>query len=252
MIDFDIQDGVLTWYKGEAESVVIPREVTRIGVEAFRDSELVSVELHEGITRIHRRAFMNCFRLREVVIPDSVTRIDSDAFSGCAALESVRLPAGLDALRSGVFVGCTALKSIELPEQLKLIGPVAFCDCAALESVSLPEGLEEIGERAFGECARLRLSALPAHLKRLWTWAFEDSPIPELTVGGELVELRDFMVPFRTRVIYAPEHRLEDYLRGLNTYNDETEYPYHILEYGEGDRWRIDREGEAPCLRRIK
>ena len=58
MFDFEIQDGVLTWYKGEAETVEIPEAVTRIGVGTFRDSGVVRVILHNSITRIHREAFL--------------------------------------------------------------------------------------------------------------------------------------------------------------------------------------------------
>lgn len=95
MLDFEIQDGALVWYKGEEETVIIPEAVSRIGVGAFRDSGVVRVVLHNGITRIHRGAFMCCYRLQGMEIPDSVTRIDRDAFYRCTALESVRLPAGL-------------------------------------------------------------------------------------------------------------------------------------------------------------
>lgn len=255
MFDFDIRDGVLVWYKGEEETVVIPPEVTRIGVGAFRDSELVQVVLHEGITRIHREAFMNCFRLHEIYIPDSVTRIDANAFCDCKALESVRLPPRLESLRSGTFAGCVSLITIVLPETIRSIGSLAFIGCKSLETINLPEGLEEIGEQAFRGCERLTLDILPPHLKKLWSWPFQECPIRRLRIGGEIEELRDFMVPDNLEILYAPEERLEDYLDGLNRYDpkDATDSPYHILEWSKDDhiRWTLSREGETPCLRRI-
>ena len=253
MFDFDIRDGVLVWYKGEEESVVIPPEVRRIGVGAFKDSELVRAELHEGITRIHREAFMNCFHLREIHIPDSVTRIDAHAFCDCKALESVRLPPRLESIRSGTFEGCVSLKSIVLPETVRSIGSLAFIGCKSLETINLPEGLEEIGEQAFRGCEKLTLDALPPHIKKLWAWPFYECPIKRLRIGGEIEELRDFMVPDELEILYAPGEKLDDYLNGLNRYDpkDAFDSPYHILEYGEGDRWTLVSEGDVPCLRRI-
>ena len=39
----------------------------------------------DGVTVIKRGAFMNCSKLKSIVIPDSVKKIGEDAFKDCPA-----------------------------------------------------------------------------------------------------------------------------------------------------------------------
>ena len=243
MFDFEIQDGVLTWYKGEAETVTIPREVVRIGAGAFQDSEVVRVLLHDGITRIHRDAFSGCYRLREIDIPDSVTRIDRRAFYKCTALESVHLPARLEMIQDSTFAGCVSLKRITLPETVRVIGAAAFQGCASLEAIDMPDTLEEILEVAFSGCANLKLEALPVYLKTLGALAFDRCPlITELRLSGELSKLITVSLPEGLNTLYAPEDRIDEYLKNLNKPNSELSSPHHCMVFQRGDLWRIDRQ----------
>lgn len=243
MFDFEIEDGVLTWYKGEAEAVTIPREVVRIGPDAFKDSEVVRVLLHNGITRIHRDAFSGCYRLREIDIPDSVTRIDRRAFYKCTALESVHLPARLEMIRDSTFAGCASLKHITLPDSVRIIGGAAFLRCESLETIDMPETLEEILEVAFQNCTSLKLDALPAHLKTLGTLAFDGCKrITSLRLGGELTKLITMSLPNSVDTLHVPEDRIEEYLRILNEPSAELSTPHHCMVFQRGNLWKIDRQ----------
>lgn len=59
--DFVVNDGVLTKYRGKADNVTIPSNVTVIGNQAFENCKsLVYVKIPEGVTEIQDNAFLGC------------------------------------------------------------------------------------------------------------------------------------------------------------------------------------------------
>ena len=128
--DFVIEDGVLTDWKGEGETVTVPRGVTEIG----------------------RRAFFGRRGLREVVIPDGVRTIGENAFADCRGLRSVRLPGSLETVRKGAFDGCGSLTELRFPEGVREIGTSVFYNDRGLRLVTLPGSLEKIGWWSFKNC----------------------------------------------------------------------------------------------------
>ena len=101
---FEIENGVLKKYHGDANAVVIP----------------------DGVTSIGDFAFQNCESLTAVKIADSVTSIGNFAFWGCGALASVYIPDGLTSIGDGAFQTCDALATIDLPESVMHLGRCAF------------------------------------------------------------------------------------------------------------------------------
>lgn len=70
----------------EKKELHLPGALTAIGEEAFMDSDLDYVYLGTQVTEIGERAFMNCRRMRYIMIPAGVTSIGEDAFAGCSQL----------------------------------------------------------------------------------------------------------------------------------------------------------------------
>ena len=101
---FEIENGVLKKYHGDANDVVIP----------------------DGVTSIGDFAFQNCESLTAVKIADSVTSIGNFAFWGCSALASVYIPDGLTSIGDGAFQTCDALAAIDIPESVMHIGRAAL------------------------------------------------------------------------------------------------------------------------------
>lgn len=68
--------------KTENPDMVLPEMLKTVDEEAFLGARFRSVELPEGMTKIGARAFKNCSRLEQIMIPASVTVIAEDAFEG--------------------------------------------------------------------------------------------------------------------------------------------------------------------------
>ena len=190
---FEIENGVLKKYHGDANAVVIP----------------------DGITCIGDLAFQGCEFLTAVKIPDSVTSIGNFAFWGCSALASVYLPDGLTSIGDGAFQACDALTTIDLPENVTHIGraalqpnvtsstpsPVFVPDTKPeppkpdpkpaspltdfkikkgvlikylghSEDVVIPEGVTEIGNKAFSSCLYLESIEIPNGVTTIGNEAF--------------------------------------------------------------------------------
>ena len=184
--------------------------VTEIGQYAFRDSrKLEKVTLPATITDIWAGAFLNCFNLREIVIPEGVRRIgnneyvyfygqtqeidgawvvpdefkedipemrhDAKHYMDDHAKEKIAKPTE-EFYADGAFEGCTSLRSISLPASLQRIGHYTFRDCINLEKIEIPDGVKEIGMAAFKCCKALSDVKLPDSLRVIDTETFAQCP----------------------------------------------------------------------------
>ena len=76
-----------------AMSYAVPDGVTRIGADAFSDSDhLTEVILPEGLVTIGNRAFFACDELMNVILPEGLTTIDANAFNLCLKIETFVIP----------------------------------------------------------------------------------------------------------------------------------------------------------------
>jgi hypothetical protein len=91
-------------------------------------------------TTIGYYAFMNCFGLTSIVIPDSVTSIGNYAFSKCSSLTSVVIPDSVTNIGEEAFNRCTSLTSVVIPDSVTNIGESAFSYCPALTSITVDTG----------------------------------------------------------------------------------------------------------------
>ena len=82
-------------------------------------------------------------------VPSTVRSIGRAAFLSCYNVEEVILPDGIETVEYSAFQVCRNMKKINLPEGLTTIGGYAFSDCSLLTSVSIPSTVKTIGENAF-------------------------------------------------------------------------------------------------------
>ena len=128
-----------TFRESGLKSYTVPQSVTTIGTSAFRGcARLTSIGIPDGVTDIGESAFADCSALRQVTLPKSITKINTQAFSKCAALESIEVPDGVWGIGNQAFEYCTSLKTVVLPESVREISYLAFRGCKSLETVVIP------------------------------------------------------------------------------------------------------------------
>lgn len=169
--------------------VVVPDSVKSIADFAFGGSEISSIKLPEGITKIPNGLCYFCSsyknQLKSVNIPESVTEIGDYAFQG-TSLSSVTIPNGVTRIGKYAFADAptwlNALESITIPGSVTEIDDYAL-NVYAIKSVTLSEGLKKLGSNVFG--GEITELTLPDSLESVAEDAFENCKC-DITYKGEV------------------------------------------------------------------
>ncbi len=137
-------------------SVIIPKTVTEIKEDAFRNTSVQLLSFQEGssLYRIGKNAFRDS-DLYEISVPASVGVIDYGAFRGCTELNAVTLNTGLTEIGSYAFERCSGLVTLKLPKTLTKIGAYVFSGCTGLTGIIIPKAVTQVGNAAFNGCKAL-------------------------------------------------------------------------------------------------
>lgn len=160
----------ITGYITNAENLKIPSEIDGHPVTALSDlsftkcTNLVSVEIPEGIRTIGDYAFSECKNLSSIAIPDSVVSIGAYAFEECSNLMFFDLPDGLQEIGEGAFSGCSELATVTIPAGVERIEKLTFKGCSSLSNVIIPDSVTYLGESTFEGCINLPSVALPSSI----------------------------------------------------------------------------------------
>ena len=128
-----------------ATAIAIPayyegKVVTTLGANAFSGfSQLVSIQLPDGLTDIGSSAFRDCSSLALTSLPDGITAIGMYAFENCSSLALTSLPNGLTSIKTSTFYYCSSLALTSLPDGITIIEEEAFEGCSKLALTSLPD-----------------------------------------------------------------------------------------------------------------
>ena len=197
--DFQIVDGVLVRYVGNATDVVIPDGVTEIGNGAFSpyegchwDEEEESYEFDWRDSEYDEDDEDYEMSIISVTIPSSVTKIGDVAFASCYELRNINIPSGVTEIGIGAFRN-TSLESVVFPAGVKEIPPYVLSECGYLREVSIPYGVTSIGEYAF-EFTGISNISIPDTVTSIGWGAFSDSRLRHVTIpeGIEVIESSTF------------------------------------------------------------
>jgi len=154
---FKIRNGYLEEYLGHDETVVIPEEVTRVGVGAFKDNLAIKkIVLGENITDIYSIAFDGCSNVVEYEVSARNSRyrsIDGIIFTKdmkkLVAFPDSRggvytVPEGVEEIVFGAFYKNAGLSEVHFPETLSAIGLCAFSYCDGMKHVHIPANVVEL------------------------------------------------------------------------------------------------------------
>ncbi|MBP1994982.1 leucine-rich repeat domain-containing protein, partial [Paenibacillus eucommiae] len=182
----DLGDGtaIITSYIGASGvDVVIPNTVgsglivVEIGMNAFKNKQLPSVTIPEGVTTIGIAAFAEN-KLTSLILPSSLTTIDNTAFM-YNELATLTIPEGVTTIGTAAFEE-NNLTSLTLPSSLTTIGNALF-KYNELATLTIPEGVTTIGTAAFEE-NKLTSLTLPSSLTTIDNSAFKINELATLTI----------------------------------------------------------------------
>ena len=156
-------------YQTQEDNVVSPYMFSGL-------TNLTTLKLPKGTTKIEKNAVSDCSNLKECSIPSAVTSIADYAFAKCSKLTSVVIPRGVSSLGVGAFKSCDELSSVTFAEGngLKVIAKEAFASNSSLKSITLPALVKEISESAFKECTALKTVNFSENLEKIGAGAFEN------------------------------------------------------------------------------
>ena len=179
------------FYFCNVTSVTLPSTIESIGVEAFRGTWNVELNLPSSLRKLGSGAFAET-QIQEITIPSGVEELPNFAFRGSQVskvtipstvkrigkecfyeshITNCNLPYGVERIEDGTFYG-TPLNEVNLPATINYIGNYAFKN-TKIANIMLSEGIDSIGSEAFRESA-LQQITLPTTVTYLGENAFRE------------------------------------------------------------------------------
>ncbi|WP_353095847.1 leucine-rich repeat protein [Tissierella praeacuta] len=179
------------------KSLILPKtnesgeEITKIGAEAFKGKELISVVIPDTVTDIGDQAF-NSNNIENLIIPDSVKNIGKGSFSNNSAMTSVKLSKNIEIIENGAF-SLNNIQELDIPEGVKEISGAAFSTNKNLKKLTLPNTVTIIGNRAFWSHG-LKSVTIPGSVKTIEKEAFYNGTLTSLILeeGIEFIDKSAF------------------------------------------------------------
>ncbi len=205
--------------------------LTTINAYAFRDTEIATITLPEGVTTIGESAFRNT-PLTEITIPGSVNNIGIDVFADCDYLSSVTfLPS---ATKTTLQIGCqdftedygpfydSPLTYIELNRELKCVygGGAIFTHSDWNDGIFASEEYETI------ESVTVTLGP---QVETISNYMFNWLPIEEITIPGTVKTIGDCVFDGCNKlkkITYEPSPTNESLTHGFND-DDDDDGPFY-------------------------
>nr|MBP3599335.1 leucine-rich repeat domain-containing protein [Eubacterium sp.] len=124
----------LEYYDEEAitdiKKIVVKEGVTGLGDNCFARNypKVVSIELPSTIQSIGKRAFMECYRLKQISLPSGISEIPEECFKDCCDLKEITIPNTVMTIGKDAFLECESLIELVIPEKLSVWdNPIEKC-----------------------------------------------------------------------------------------------------------------------------
>lgn len=125
------------------------------------DHKRLKIEIPSSVMVIGESAFLYCYDLEEVEIPNSVRKICRNAFSCSRRLKKIKIPSSVKVIEEGAFYNCIGLEEITVDENDRWYdsreGCNAIIDSETNELISgckntvIPASVTKIADKAFEE-----------------------------------------------------------------------------------------------------
>ena len=167
------------------------RRVAIIDYRAFADCHrLTNIIIPDSVEYIQDYAFKDCINLVNVVLPNDIREIRQGTFSGCSGLENITIPDSVTSIAAYAFHRCESLKKVTIPDSVRSIGSRAFSICKELNSVILPQNITEIGDGTFYWCSSLTSIRIPDGVTKIGEDAFSYSGLSEIMIPDSVTWIK--------------------------------------------------------------
>lgn len=147
-----------------------PSDYTAIGNNAFKGTDITSIEISNTCVSIGESAFVGT-KISSLTIPDSVKSIGESAFQGVSLLSSLTMSSSCESIGDKAFKG-TSISTLALKSGAT-IGKEAFACVPTLETLTIASGCAKIGDRAFMQTG-IKSLTIPDSVVEIGESAFED------------------------------------------------------------------------------
>ena len=131
----------------------IPYIESNLFNSSFYDNvtSLDELQYFHNLRKIYSFSFINCQKLKSVILPKNLQNISSNGFYYCRSLEKVVFPENIQSIESNSFSLCTSLKELILPKNIQFIDDYSFQECSSLEKIIIPKNFKNRIEDLFGK-----------------------------------------------------------------------------------------------------
>ena len=186
MSAYDFKEGDI-YYNVDGNEAAVTFEIEGVGSYSG-DVVIPETVVHNGVeyavTAIGYKAFLNCYNMTSIEIPNSIDSISSHAFRSCEQLQSVVIPNSVVTLYPCAFHSCTGLKSVVIGNSVRVIDEYCFQYCYQLTDVVIISSVEYLEIKAFYDCYSLRdVTCLATTPPAMYEWySFYDYNYENVTV----------------------------------------------------------------------
>ena len=157
---FEIEDGVLIHYNGDAQDLIIPDGITKIDTDAFKGHlPFNSIKLPKTVVNISSSS-LEYLRAKHVEVasdnPKYYTKdgmlIDRETQTLIWAYAGNAIPddGSVKTIGTNAFYHRGDIQTIVIPDAVSAIGSEAFSSCSSLEEVKMPDAFVGDAQRIFG------------------------------------------------------------------------------------------------------
>lgn len=137
------------------------------GVGFFENcTELIDINIPNGITTLAMNSFYGCTNLKEVQLPSTLTTLGMGCFYNCSKLSSITIPNNVTSIPISCFEGCSSLNNVVIPSSITSLGTRCFLNCSSLETIDLPNTITSLPDGCFTSSGLININ-LPSNLQIL-------------------------------------------------------------------------------------
>jgi hypothetical protein len=193
------------------KEIIIPSEidgkkVTSIGSLAFVYCfDVVSITIPDSVINIENIELKSCSKLAQIIVGRNNLKYSSDEYGvlfdkdktklirypiNCSKTDYI-IPGSVTSIGDSAFNDCDGITSITIPDSVTSIGNSAFNDCDGITSIIVPDSVTSIGESAFSNCNSMTSISLSSSVTTIENGVFAHCGITSITIPDSVTSIGD-------------------------------------------------------------